>query len=83
MKGVLKILLVSLHVVWVSSCALNEKTKENFNRGMYDGANQVQLFDRSFENSRGMPIQDQEPQSYEQYSEERRQMTGKGVSLQE
>lgn len=73
MKSVLWISVISLQLFWLSSCTMDQATRENVFNGMYNGTNQLHRYDNPSGISDQLPIGDQEPVPYEQYSQERRQ----------
>lgn len=70
MKLTLKFLLVIVFTTCIWSCSKNEKVRDGFFRGMYEGGNKVQEMKHSDE----PPQLDKEPPSYDQYKRERQKI---------
>lgn len=77
MKAILKVSILSLLLMGLSSCAMDPTSKENVYRGVYDGGNQLHKYDNPTGITGDSPTGDQQPLPYEQYSEERKRMLKK------
>lgn len=77
MKAILKVSILSLLLIGLSSCAMGPTTRENVYRGVYDGSNQLHKYDNPTGISPESPTGDRQPLPYVQYSEERKRMLKK------
>lgn len=74
MQTMLKVAILGLAVMWLSSCAMDATTRENVYRGIYDANNQLHKHDSSTGISGEVATGDLEPVPYEQYREERKRI---------
>lgn len=72
MKNVLRISVISLQLLWLSSCAVDPAARENVYKGIYDATNQLHKYDNPSGVAEELPVGDQETVPYERYQEERR-----------